>query len=102
MLAAEPGTPRPRATRGRLRDALGGFDETYVGGTEAETIDDATRRRATGWLIIPLILARGARRADALLRAVVAPVLLVADRGGHLRREPRCVVVDLHQACSGF
>lgn len=60
-----------------LRAALAGFDQTHVGGPQAQTLDATEASARDRELIIPLILVVVLISLTALLRAVVAPVLLV-------------------------
>ncbi|TGO04275.1 MMPL family transporter [Serinibacter arcticus] len=61
-----------------LRGSLDGLEDTYVGGPEAQRLDATDAAARDRGLIIPLILALVLVALAALLRAVVAPVLLVA------------------------
>ena len=78
VLAAEPGSTRARATIGDLRAALSPFDDTHVTGTEAEAVDETEGAARDREVIFPLILALVLGALLLLLRAVVAPLLLVA------------------------
>lgn len=60
-----------------LRDALSPFEETYVSGPEAQRLDATDAAARDRGLIIPLILGLVLIALAALLRSVVAPVLLV-------------------------
>ena len=55
------------------------FPETYVGGTEAETIDERDAAARDRQLLIPLILGLVVVALVLLLRSVVAPLILVAS-----------------------
>ena len=61
-----------------LRSSLASYDGTYVGGSEAATIDANDGAQRDRLLIIPLILALVLVALGLLLRSVAAPVLLVA------------------------
>ena len=61
----------------KLRETLG--DEVLVGGPSAEEYDLREAARRDNWLIIPLTLLVVFGILVALLRAVVAPVLLMAS-----------------------
>jgi RND superfamily putative drug exporter len=78
VLEADPGSDAARGTVADLRDELDGFDDTHVTGTEAEAVDERTGAARDRLLILPLILALVLGALLLLLRAVVAPVLLVA------------------------
>lgn len=78
VLEAEPGSTQARETVRELRDALEGFDRTYVGGTEASALDEQDATSRDRWLIIPLILGLVVVALVFLLRSVVAPAILVA------------------------
>ena len=60
-----------------LRQRLSSFEGTWVGGGEAETIDDNAAASRDRLLIVPLVLVLVLFTLMALLRSVVAPVLLV-------------------------
>ena len=85
-------TPRPAATPPRrscstLRDAVADFDDTHVGGADAEAIDAARQRRerpAADPAAHPAAGARRAARAAALGRGAAA-----ARRDRAWRRTPR-------------
>ena len=53
---ARPGSDQARATVLELREALGGFEETYVGGAEAESIDEADAAARDRGVVVPLVL----------------------------------------------
>jgi RND superfamily putative drug exporter len=78
VLAADPGSPQARATVEALREALASYDDTHVTGTEAGAVDEAAGASRDRKLIVPLILVLVLGALLLLLRAVVAPVLLVA------------------------
>ena len=78
VLAGDPGTPAARATVERLREGLAPFDATHVTGTEAASVDEATAAARDRKVIMPLILVVVLCSLLVLLRALVAPVLLVA------------------------
>ncbi len=77
VLEAEPGSEEAAATVAGLREALSGFDDTHVTGTEAEAVDAKDGAARDRWLIFPLILVLVLGALLLLLRSVVAPVLLV-------------------------
>ncbi len=78
VLDAAGGSPEARALVTDLRDALASYDETWVGGSEAEAVDEASAASRDRTLIIPLILVLVLGALVLLLRSVVAPVILVA------------------------
>ena len=78
VLSAASGTPSARSAVEGLRDALAGFEDTHVTGTEAESLDETAAAARDRTVILPLILAVVLGALLLLLRAVVAPVLLVA------------------------
>ncbi len=78
VLAAGSGTTEARATIEVLRAAVEPFDDTHVTGTEASAIDQGEGATRDRLLILPLILALVLGALFVLLRAVVAPLLLVA------------------------
>mgnify|MGYP006200711057 CR=1 FL=1 len=58
--------------------ALGDFEDTHVIGQEAEALDEAEGAASDRLLIIPLILGLVLVAHAALLRALVAPIILIA------------------------
>ena len=78
VLDAQPGTPPAEQTVLDLRSALDGFEQTYVGGAEAEAIDEADAAARDRSVVIPLVLLLVLLVLVALLRSLVAPVILVA------------------------
>ncbi len=78
VLGAGPGTSEARSTVESLRAAVEPFDDTHVTGTEATALDEADSAARDRLLILPLILALVLGALFVLLRAVVAPLLLVA------------------------
>lgn len=79
VLAADPGSAEAQATVERIRDAVADLDETYVGGTEAEAVDERASSDRDRWLLIPLILVLVIGGLVLLLRSLVAPLILVAS-----------------------
>ncbi len=77
VLSAEPGSDQAGATVEALRDELG--DDGSVGGTEAERVDQQAASDRDRLLLIPLILGLVLVALGALLRSIVAPVILVAS-----------------------
>ncbi len=78
VLDASGGSPEARDTVTELRDALETYDDTWVGGSEAEGVDQASAASRDRTLIIPLILVLVLGALVLLLRSVAAPVILVA------------------------
>jgi RND superfamily putative drug exporter len=77
VLEADPGSNAAQDTVLALRDAVSGYDDTHVGGTEATTIDEREGAERDRLVILPLILGLVLLALVLLLRAVVAPLLLV-------------------------
>ncbi|GAB2868748.1 MMPL family transporter [Nocardioides pacificus] len=78
VLDADPSSAEARDAVGSLRDALASYDETYVGGPEAESLDEREAAGRDRLVILPLILGLVLLALFALLRSFVAPLLLVA------------------------
>ncbi len=76
-LDSAEGSAEATQTIDDMRAALAGFESTYVGGPQAQTMDATEASARDRELIIPLILVVVMIALVALLRAVVAPVLLV-------------------------
>ncbi|MET4922168.1 MMPL family transporter [Streptomyces sp. PSRA5] len=70
-----PETAGETATIERLRSTLG--DETYVGGPSAQQIDLADTNRSDRLYVIPLVVLAVLLILVALLRSLVAPLMLV-------------------------
>lgn len=77
VLDAAEGSEGSRAAVVDLRAALADLPETYVGGPEAQTMDGTAAAARDRELIVPIILVVVLVALTLLLRAVVAPVLLV-------------------------
>ncbi|KRE94221.1 hypothetical protein ASG76_12650 [Nocardioides sp. Soil774] len=75
---AEPGSDAAQAIVLDVRDAVAGFDDTHVGGGDAESLDAGDYAAQDRLLILPLILLLVLGALLLLLRSVVAPILLVA------------------------
>ncbi|NYE36300.1 RND superfamily putative drug exporter [Nocardioides cavernae] len=75
---AEPGSEEAQALVGSVRDAVDGFDDTHVGGGDAEAVDAEEYAERDRLVILPLILLLVLGALVVLLRSVVAPLLLVA------------------------
>ncbi len=78
VVAAEPGSDAAEQTVRAIRDAVSGTAQTHVGGTEAEALDESEASARDRMLIFPIILGLVILALGALLRSVVAPVVLVA------------------------
>jgi RND superfamily putative drug exporter len=78
VLDAPPGSEEAEAAIVDLRAALDGLEETYVGGAEAEALDEADAAARDRTVVIPLVLLLVLLVLAALLRSVVAPIILVA------------------------
>ena len=78
VLGAGSGTTEARTTIESLRQSVEPFEETHVTGTEATALDQGESAARDRMLILPLILALVLGALFVLLRAVVAPLLLVA------------------------
>jgi RND superfamily putative drug exporter len=79
VLSAPPGSASAQETVTLLRQRLEPFDQTYVGGTEAESLDAQAAAERDRQLIIPLILGLVMVALVVLLRSLVAPLILVAS-----------------------
>ncbi|MBD8869993.1 MMPL family transporter [Nocardioides donggukensis] len=79
LLAAEPGSEDARASIERLRAALDPLPATYVGGPEAESLDEAAAASRDRLVVFPVILGLVLLALVLLLRSLVAPVILVAS-----------------------
>ncbi len=78
VLEDTPDSDEARATVERIRVALNAFDqESHVGGSAAEALDEGAGATRDRWVIFPVILLLVLGALVLLLRSVVAPVLLV-------------------------
>lgn len=77
VLEGASGSDEARDTVAALRDSLADVDDTHVLGAEAEAIDETEAAGRDRLLILPLVLVLVLGALVLLLRAVVAPVLLV-------------------------
>jgi RND superfamily putative drug exporter len=75
---AAPGSDQAQAVVLDVRDAVSGFDDTHVGGGDAEGLDAKDYAASDRLLILPLILVLVLGALLLLLRSIVAPLLLVA------------------------
>ena len=78
VLDASSGSDEAATAVADLRSALDTYDETWVGGSEAEAVDAAAAASRDRFVLIPLILVLVLLGLGLLLRSVVAPLLLVA------------------------
>ncbi|HET6563226.1 MAG TPA: MMPL family transporter [Marmoricola sp.] len=79
VLDARPGTAEAADAVRELRSELSAFPGTYVGGTEAKSLDEQTAADRDRRLLIPLILGLVVVGLVLLLRSLVAPLILVAS-----------------------
>ena len=75
---AAPGSDAAQAIVLDVRDAVADFDDTHVGGGDAESLDAGDYAAKDRLVILPLILLLVLGALLVLLRSVVAPLLLVA------------------------
>ncbi len=78
VLAAAPGSDAADQSIRDIRDALSPVADAYVGGSQAQALDSAQAQRNDTLVIVPIILILVFAVLVFLLRALVAPVLLVA------------------------
>jgi RND superfamily putative drug exporter len=78
VLDAAPGTDASEQAVTDLRDAFSSYDETYVGGPEAESIDEHDAAARDRKVVVPIVLLLVLIVLGLLLRSVVAPIILVA------------------------
>ncbi len=78
VLDAAAGSDEAEAAVVDLRSALASYDDTWVGGSEAQSVDELDAAVSDRLLLIPLILVLVLVGLGLLLRSVVAPLLLVA------------------------
>ncbi len=78
VLEDSPDSEAAGATVDRMRSALDDVDgDSYVGGSAAESLDEAAASTRDRWVIFPVILMLVLGGLLLLLRSVVAPILLV-------------------------
>ncbi|WP_231482580.1 MMPL family transporter [Nocardioides sp. URHA0020] len=77
ILSGEPGSAEAQQAVDTLRDRLAAYDDTHVGGSEAESMDERSASQRDRLVILPLILLLVLGALGLLLRSVVAPLLLV-------------------------
>jgi RND superfamily putative drug exporter len=78
VIDAEPGSDAASDTVLAMRDAVSPMPATHVGGTEAIALDASDSNRRDLTVILPIILVLVVLALGALLRSMVAPVVLVA------------------------
>ncbi len=78
VIDADPGSDAAADTVVALRDAVADLPDTHVGGTEAVALDASEASARDRQVILPIILLLVLVALAALLRSVVAPVVLVA------------------------
>lgn len=78
VLDAGSGTDEAEDAIVALRESLSAYDETWVGGAEAESLDEGAAAEQDRTLIVPLVLGLVLVTLMLLLRSVMAPILLVA------------------------
>ncbi len=78
VLDATAGSDEAGAAVEDLRASLASYDDTWVGGSEAESIDERAAADRDRRLLIPIILGLVLLGLGLLLRSIVAPLLLVA------------------------
>ncbi|WP_432476122.1 MMPL family transporter [Nocardioides sp. GXQ0305] len=78
VLDATSGSDRAEEAVVDLRSSLASYDDTWVGGSEAQALDAADAAARDRALLIPLILGLVLVGLVLLLRSLLAPVLLVA------------------------
>jgi RND superfamily putative drug exporter len=79
VLDAEPGSQASRDVVLDLRETLEGRADTYVTGGDASSVDESAGSVRDRWVVMPLILVLVLGALMALLRSVLAPVILVAS-----------------------
>lgn len=78
ILSVTPGTPDGLQAVEDVRDALDGFDDTYVTGGDANVIDETDAANRDRMMIIPAVVLLVLIGLGVLLRSVVAPLILVS------------------------
>jgi len=76
VLTAAPSSPEAEETVLALREAVADLPDTYVGGSEAESLDERDSTARDRVVIVPVILGLVLAGLALLLRSVVAPLLL--------------------------
>ena len=78
VLADAPGSPAAFAAIEDIRASVDDYTDTYVGGGDAEALDDRTWAQRDRVVILPVILLLVVLALVVLLRSVATPLLLVA------------------------
>lgn len=78
VISADPGSDVADQTVEDIRASISGDAETHVGGTQAESLDEAAASGRDRLVIFPIILGLVLLALGLLLRSVVAPIVLVA------------------------
>jgi RND superfamily putative drug exporter len=78
VLSAAPGSAGALDAVEDIRDAVADYDDTHVGGGDAEALDDKTWAQRDRVVILPMILLLVVVALVVLLRSVATPLLLVA------------------------
>ncbi|WP_109471675.1 MMPL family transporter [Ornithinimicrobium cavernae] len=79
VLTTEPGSEDARAALAQVRAASADLPETYVAGTAAQAVDESGASSRDRAVLLPIILGLVLLALVAILRSVLAPVLLVAS-----------------------
>jgi len=79
VLDADPGSEEAEAAVVELRGAVDGYAETYVTGGDASALDEGEGNLRDRFVVLPLILVLVLLALMALLRSVLAPVILIAS-----------------------
>ena len=77
VLESAPGTDAAEATIRDIRTALSDVPDTFVGGSQAQTLDSADAQQQDIRVIVPIILLLVFGMLVLLLRALVAPLIMV-------------------------
>ncbi|RYU14241.1 MMPL family transporter [Nocardioides iriomotensis] len=77
VLTVPPGSDEAERAVGEIRSSLAGLADTFVGGTDAEAVDERAAAGRDRAVILPLIAGLVLLALGLLLRSLVAPVLLV-------------------------
>jgi putative drug exporter of the RND superfamily len=78
VLQASPGSQEAKDAVQNMRSAVEEYPDTFVGGTEALTVDNRDGTTRDLLLIIPIVTLLVMLTLGVLLRSVVAPIVLVA------------------------
>ena len=78
ITSVKPGSTEAERTVEKIRQATAGYPETYLGGGDAQRVDESAGTTRDRWVILPLVLLLVTLGLGLLLRSVVAPLILVA------------------------